>query len=910
MLRPVAFLRSRAIALGVAATVAFGAAWAAPKPPTRSLAGLADLLGEATDQVVSPTSIAWEPSRGFLSEALFGRRVLFMAAPRGGAPHDVYRARVRLTLDGSPIDVAQVKNLTSTPHGDDVGLELSGNRAVFATLAFGRIQALSVLELQGIREHDRPASWLARRLLQLSSFQETDSLRGVGRTDLVLDVPARAAKLTLDGTRLNVDFGEPGRGLVYELEPRRLRGSDGGEAYAARARPEARGDKPWLLWLVDSVRSEVGPEPIAWLEKVVFGARDTVKRTTYSLFTAPEQRARTADGAEPRARVLEAAALDPSADTWPPPRIPSLWQEPQRGEGEWEPVTYGFLKPMRGTLEEAGRPPAYFQRTFIRPDIERPYSKLTLIAMDMRQLELGMQAGYEDPKPTTGPPGEGRLPRDPGVYERVVATFNGAFKTTHGEYGMMVQGRVLLPPVAGGASLIVNDRGEVGLGSWPQSEVIPNDVVSFRQNLDPLVEDGVPNPTGRQVWGWQREGTSVMTQRTAVCVTAAGHLYYAFAPEIDGRTFGKALSQAGCSYAMHLDMNPGHCGFVYSDIRDPRSGNMTLRLAHDDMRISPDKYTRWSAKDFFYVMVRDSTPRDGSPVSWVPDAGSQPTPAWLPGIFKGKLTLGSLEVELFSIEKGRVDYRVRAGAREFGGERKAELAQGFSSEEAPRVIGAVGLGHTTDATRYGLGYASEALSPLKPHYATLVLADGAVPTLRLPGSSVTLTAGQHAVQLPLLAEAGKILDRARERGDLRLRAALCVTPHGRVIVARAQHDSSDGPAAALVQVGCREVVELDRGSHHPAFFHRTGTTTPPMDGYDASTLYLLGRPMLPHSFRWKAEGSVPSTRVTRSDVAPVRGKTKGVGQRVVGALTAKERPSRSNSDSSAERTKRTTLTRP
>jgi len=46
--------------------------------------------------------------------------------------------------------------------------------------------------------------------------------------------------------------------------------------------------------------------------------------------------------------------------------------------------------------------------------------------MDMRQLEIGMQAGYEDPKPTTGPPGEGHLPHDKEIYERVVATFNGA----------------------------------------------------------------------------------------------------------------------------------------------------------------------------------------------------------------------------------------------------------------------------------------------------------------------------------------------------------------------------------------------------------------------------------------------------------------------------------------------------
>jgi len=54
-----------------------------------------------------------------------------------------------------------------------------------------------------------------------------------------------------------------------------------------------------------------------------------------------------------------------------------------------------------------------------------------------------MQAGYEDPKPNTGSPGEGTF-RRPAVYSRVVGTFNGAFKTQHGAYGMMVNKRVLL----------------------------------------------------------------------------------------------------------------------------------------------------------------------------------------------------------------------------------------------------------------------------------------------------------------------------------------------------------------------------------------------------------------------------------------------------------------------------------
>ncbi|MDZ7894453.1 MAG: hypothetical protein U5M50_05480, partial [Sphingobium sp.] len=57
-------------------------------------------------------SIVWEESPGFWTEIFFGRRVLFLGALKEGEPRDVYRARVRLTLDGSPIQVLEARNVT------------------------------------------------------------------------------------------------------------------------------------------------------------------------------------------------------------------------------------------------------------------------------------------------------------------------------------------------------------------------------------------------------------------------------------------------------------------------------------------------------------------------------------------------------------------------------------------------------------------------------------------------------------------------------------------------------------------------------------------------------------------------------------------------------------------------------
>jgi hypothetical protein len=155
---------------------------------------------------------------------------------------------------------------------------------------------------------------------------------------------------------------------------------------------------------------------------------------------------------------------------------------------------------------------------------------------------------------------------------------------------------------------------------------------------------------------------------------------------------------------------------------------------------------------------------------------------------------------------------------------------------------------------------------LRAGYATLVAAPDMSLRIEAPGQDPTLNKDEEATQLPLLAEDGKANDYARSRGALRQRAALCVAASGRVFVARVRHDSSDVLASALLRTGCNRVVELDRGSHHPAFVHRTGTATPPVGGYETSVLYALGRAMQPHAFRWKHEQARPSDKPTGYDI--------------------------------------------
>ena len=270
---------------------------------------------------------------------------------------------------------------------------------------------------------------------------------------------------------------------------------------------------------------------------------------------------------------------------------------------------------MRSVPGVAADAPSAFYRTFVRPDEDRPYAKVLLVAMDLRQLDLDMEAGMEDPEPLTGPHGSGRLPRDPAVYRRVAAAFNGAFKTEHGHYGMMVHKRVLLPPVPGSATVVVLNDGRVGFGTWGADHKVggiagvdDGDIVSFRQNLEALLDRGQVNPTGRSLWGFTLPGKGAQTERTGLCVTTSGHLVYAWGDDVSATTLARAMKLGGCDYAMHLDMNPYHTGFLFTAIEDLAGKKYRSALLAPSMSIPTERYIQYAPKDFFYVLVHDPAP--------------------------------------------------------------------------------------------------------------------------------------------------------------------------------------------------------------------------------------------------------------------------------------------------------------
>ncbi len=545
--------------------------------------------------------------------------------------------------------------------------------------------------------------------------------------------------------------------------------------------------------------------------------------------------------------------------------LPSIWKQPEPGEGVWVQPKLPWMKHIEGA------PPA-FMRTFVRPDSERPYSEIILVAMDSRQLDLQMEAGTEDPKPLTGNHGPGRIPRDPAISSRVVAAWNGAFKTEHGNYGMMVHGRVLLPPQPLAATVITLKDGRTELGTWGASQnvggitgVADSEIDSFRQNLDPLIDNGEINPTKRSLWGYTLPGSGMQTERSGMCVTGGGQIVYAWGEDASATTLAKAMKMAGCIYGMHLDMNPKHTGFIFASIDDLKARKYHSETLTPLMEISTDRYLEYAPKDFFYMLLRDPTPPAMADATWSVGVGVQPAPTWMPGIWTTKLG----DVELVDIEASRAAYRVRAGKGEPDGHTGGLPVTDLSNDDASRVLFAVTVGVSRDKHPRGLATAGRIVMPVHGTAESAVLVASSTGDLTLETSTAAvaeeLGPTGDLTELPLLVDAGATTSFAKANGgersdEKRQRAALGVTPAGRVIIARGDVSNDLTLADALVKAGCTRAVLLDRGAHVPVQFDRAGTSSLPKAHYDATVLYGIARPMAPRALRFTAEQVVAQAK--------------------------------------------------
>src|SRR5882672_2047952 len=112
--------------------------------------------------------------------------------------------------------------------------------------------------------------------------------------------------------------------------------------------------------------------------------------------------------------------------------------------------------------------------------------------------------------------------------------------------------------------------------------------------MQPLIENGVVNPTGLKRWGNTVEELSdgTHTYRSAVGMTKNGHLMYVWGDDLSASTMALAMVRAGCDYAIHLDMNFGHSRFEFNRVYDDE----TVGRRHPDRKLYVEGGLKFQAK--------------------------------------------------------------------------------------------------------------------------------------------------------------------------------------------------------------------------------------------------------------------------------------------------------------------------
>jgi hypothetical protein len=226
---------------------------------------------------------------------------------------------------------------------------------------------------------------------------------------------------------------------------------------------------------------------------------------------------------------------------------------------------------------------------------------VSCIRIDPRLVRLRLLTGTE--QPDTSHPTTGAVPT--ADRKSLLAAFNAGFKMSDSRGGWFSNGHQAAPLRLGAASLVLRSDGTADVGVWGRDVSMTRAVTAVRQNLQLLIDDGVPTALVattkvEQVWGYTVRHR-VAVWRSGIGITKEGRLVYAAGKALTVQQLTNALLAAGAMRAMELDINTQFVdAYLY---RPSAAGPVGTKLAAS-MRYGPEHYLTPQARDFVEVLAR------------------------------------------------------------------------------------------------------------------------------------------------------------------------------------------------------------------------------------------------------------------------------------------------------------------
>ena len=492
-------------------------------------------------------------------EKNFNSRVVFSLAEDETKPAEIYSAKIKVSSAGKIKKVKGIVNLSNTPDAEEGVYDVRNGWVTFATSMGASFQSVTTVRISG--EY--------RKLF-------------------VFKPPVKKLQLTWEESGIKIKANYKFKDEIKNVILGPIKGSVTPETPELKYFPEIKGEESWIATSVNFCRGVFGAEFVGNLEAVFFSVKDWFDNLTYSL-------GKMGNGGKSNFK-------EGKANTFLKNIEPIITQETLKGEGIW--TTEGLPKgddPKKTLLA----------RTIIRPDPERPYALVDLLYIDMEETEIFPVSGTVHPISTTGIKGKGIIPLDDGTREKVLLAFSGGFQAVHGAYGMMADGDVLLPAIKEIETLAMYADSSIKMGVWGEDIVETPSMVSYRQNLKPLIRKGIFNDKNKY-WGLSADkNKSIYVWRTGFGITGEGKAVFAIGNSVSAYTLAKSMLLAGVEEAMHLDMNLVNVACeIYMPEKDGekgykrgKDGEIILKATRLNERLygAAGRYLKPHTRDFFYV---------------------------------------------------------------------------------------------------------------------------------------------------------------------------------------------------------------------------------------------------------------------------------------------------------------------